>query len=258
MPHLANIFIFPIKSLDGVAVSEVEVLDSGALKGDREFVIVDGAGHYVNGKRNAAIHQLRSTFDLEARTVTLSLEGAAEPVRFHLEGDRTGLEAWFSEYFGFPVRLLQNLDVGFPDDTVSPGPTIISTATFKAVADWFPDLSVEDIRKRFRTNLEIEDTEPFWEDCLFSETTSPLPFQIGDVSFEGVNPCQRCVVVTRDALTGQAYPGFQKVFITQRKEYLPDWAPASRFNHFFRLAVNTRVLPSPTNKILKQGDSVRR
>lgn len=256
-PHLAQILIFPIKSLDGVSLPAVEVLESGALRGDREFVIVDGDGNYVNGKRHAAVHRLRSTFDLKARMVALRLEGSTETVHFHLEGDRAALEAWLSEYFGFSVRLLQNLEVGFPDDTRSPGPTVISTATLSAVADWFPGLSLEAIRRRFRTNLEIGGTEPFWEDGLFGEADTTLPFQVGEVRFEGVNPCQRCVVVTRDATSGQADPGFQKVFVTNRKEHLPVWAPTSRFNHFFRLAVNTRIPPSTTPGLLRTGNTVR-
>ncbi|MCL6433670.1 MAG: MOSC N-terminal beta barrel domain-containing protein [Leptolyngbyaceae cyanobacterium HOT.MB2.61] len=256
MPHLAQISIFPIKSLDGVRVQAATVLKSGALKGDREFVIIDTQGNFVNGKRNANVHRLRSTFDLVARTVSLRVEGTSETETFHLEGDRAALETWLSEYFGFPVQLLQNLEMGFPDDTLSPGPTVISTATLQTVADWFPGLSLEDTRRRFRTNLEIADTEPFWEDRLFDEVDSPLPFQIGAVQLEGINPCQRCVVITRDALTGQTYPGFQKIFTSRRKETLPAWTNPTRFNHFYRLAVNTVIPPSQAGKVVKTGDSV--
>ncbi|WP_421658428.1 MOSC domain-containing protein [Leptothermofonsia sp. ETS-13] len=256
MPYLAQISIFPIKSLDGVLVQAATVLQSGVLKGDREFAIIDAQGNFVNGKRNANVHRLRSAFDLVARTVSLRVEGTSETETFHLDGDRASLETWLSEYFGFPVQLLQNLELGFPDDTLSPGPTVISTATLQTVTGWFPGLSLEDTRRRFRTNLEIADTEPFWEDRLFNGVDSTQPFQIGAVQLEGVNPCQRCVVITRDALTGQAYPGFQKVFTSRRKETFPAWANSSRFNHFYRLAVNTVVSPSQANKVLKVGDPV--
>jgi uncharacterized protein YcbX len=256
LPHLAHIFIFPIKSLDGVQVDRVTVLESGALKGDREFAIVDSEGNFVNGKRNPAVHRLRSQFDLAERTVSLEVERSGESNTFSLEGDRTPLEAWFSDYFGFPVELKQNQQVGFPDDLASPGPTIISVASLKTTASWFPELTMEDTRLRFRTNLEIDGVEPFWEDRLFAEADELVPFQMGQVAFNGVNPCQRCIVPTRNALTGESYHRFQKIFGEQREKSLPDWVERSRFNHFYRLAINTRVLPSQGGKELKVGDEL--
>ncbi len=257
MPQLACIFIFPIKSLDGIATNQATVLESGALKGDREFAIVDEKGKFVNAKRNAAIHRIRSRFSLADRTVTLWLEEASETVTFHLEGDRIQLESWFSDYFGFPVKVVQDQQVGFPDDTASPGPTVISTATLKRVADWFPNLELEDMRLRFRTNLEFGNAEPFWEERLYGLEGTTTPFRIGEVAFTGVNPCQRCVVPTRDAFTGEAYPGFQKTLTAQRQETLPAWVERSRFNHFYRLAVNTRIDRFQSGKLLSIGDDVQ-
>jgi hypothetical protein len=213
------------------------------LKGDREFAIVDQAGKFVNGKRTAKVHLLRSSFDLAARTVSLGVEGSTERMVFNLEDDRSQLESWLSDYFGFSVQLLQNTETGFPDDLNAPGPTLISTATLAAVTGWFPELSLEQVRSRFRSNLEIDGVPAFWEDCLFRDADEPMPFSVGSVQFLGINPCQRCVVVTRDPQTGSAYPNFQKTFVAQRQATLPTWAATSRFNHFYRLAVNTRVVP---------------
>lgn len=256
MPELAQIVAYPIKALDGVTIAQATMLASGALKHDREFAIVDTQGKFVNGKRTAAVHGIRSSFNLSARTVALSVQGKAQVTTFHLDAERVALEAWLSGYFGFLVQLIQNTQVGFPDDTDSPGPTVISTATLQAIADWFPDLSLEEVRCRFRSNLEIAGVEPFWEDGLFSESDRTVPFQIGDVLFAGVNPCQRCVVVTRDPVTGESLPHFQKTFVTKRQETLPRWAEASRFNHYFRVAVNTRTLTSQAGKVLRVGDQV--
>ncbi len=255
MVHLAKILLYPIKSLDGVVIAKATVLTSGALKGDREFAIIDYQGQFVNGKRIPAIHQLRASFDLQNRIVSLQVKDTAEVIGFHLDGDRTPLERWLSEYFGFPVKLIQNLEMGFPDDTESPAPTIISTETIEAVAAWFP-LSVEEMRSRLRTTLEIAAAEPFWEDRLFSSPGNLVPFHVGSVQFFGVNPCQRCIVPTRDPITGQPYPDFQKTFVEQRKATFPTWATASRFNHYYRLAVNTRTHPSEDGKTIQVGDLV--
>jgi uncharacterized protein YcbX len=255
MATLGRLFLFPIKSLDGVEVTHANILPGGALEHDREFCIVDRDGKYVNGKRTAKIHQIRSRFDLQTRIVTLSVQND-HPVSFHLDHGRSGIEGWLSDYFGFPVSLRQDLHRGFPDDTASPGPTIISTATLETLTSWFPGMTVDEMRSRLRTNLELQDVPAFWEDRLYSEYEQPLPFQLGSVQIHGINPCQRCPVPTRDSITGEAYPNFQKIFVAQRKTEFPSWAPANRFNHFYRIAVNTRISASETGKSLKFGDSI--
>jgi uncharacterized protein YcbX len=253
MSQLARISIFPIKSLDGLTVSEAQILPSGALKGDREFAIVDHAGKFVNGKRNPKVHLLRSAFDLGARTVKIWEQGQTDRQIFDLDGDRHAMSDWFSDYFEQPVKLVQNLEMGFPDDTDSPGPTIISTATLTTVASWFPQLSYEQIQRRLRTNLEVDTVLPFWEDRLFTSADSSVIFRVGDVQMEGINPCQRCVVPTRNPETGEVSDHFQKIFIQQRQETLPEWVERSRFNHFYRLAINTRIPISEAGKVLAIG-----
>jgi uncharacterized protein len=257
-PYVSKIFIYPIKSLDRLQCDRVTILQSGALQYDRTFAIFDQVDNFVNGKRNSKIHSLRSQFQLETNTLSLQIQGTNDTEEFNLIRDLEALNNWLGKYFGFPVKIKQNLELGFPDDTVSPGPTIISTATLKAIASWYTDteLSVEDIRLRFRANIEISGVPAFWEDRLFAATDETVDFQIGDVQFMGVNPCQRCVVVTRNSSTGYAYPKFQKTFITKRQETLPEWTERSRFNHFFRLAVNTKLSASEAGKVIQVGDRV--
>lgn len=257
MAYLARISLYPIKSLDGVTVTEAPVLKSGALQHDREFAIFDQQGRFVNGKRNAKVHLLRSSFDLVAGTVSLQVQGTNQQQVFQLHQQTEELEAWLSDYFGFTVKFVQNSLTGFPDDTNASGPTVISTGTLEAVASWFAGISVEQIRLRIRANIEIGGVPAFWEDQLFTEAGKLVQFQVGEVLFTGVNPCQRCVVLTRDALTGEAYRSFQKEFMAKRKATLPSWVELSRFNHFFRLSVNTRVPESEAGKVLQVGDEVR-
>ncbi|MGI8503966.1 MAG: MOSC domain-containing protein [Hassallia sp.] len=254
MPKIGKIFVYPIKSLDGVAVNQATILPGGALQHDRELAIVDEKGKIVNAKRTAKIHLVRSRFDLQNRTVSLQVIGTKKQF-FQLDEERKAIESWFSDFFGFQVKLQENLFTGFPDDLNSTGPTVVTTATLTEVASWF-DESVDQIRRRFRANIEIDGTPPFWEDQLFAEKGDILPFHVGDVLFEGTYPCQRCPVPTRDAFTGEAYPNFQKIFVQKRQKTLPEWANLSQFNHFFRLTVNTQIPASEAGKILKLGDAV--
>ncbi|HEY9664106.1 MAG TPA: MOSC N-terminal beta barrel domain-containing protein [Allocoleopsis sp.] len=256
MSYLDRILIYPIKSLDPLEVTCARILPGGALAHDREFALMDDQGKVVNAKRTAKIHGVRSTYDLAARTVTLWTE-AQSPQTFHFEADRAKLKVWFSDYFGQAITLQQNLHTGFPDDLNAAGPTLVSTATLQQITGWFPDLTLEEIRRRFRTNLEIANVPPFWEDKLFADIDQPpVPFQIGTVQFWGSNPCQRCIVPTRNPMTGDPYPGFQKQFVAQRQSNLPDWAVSARFNHFYKLTLNTKVLPSEGGKTLQVGDKL--
>jgi uncharacterized protein len=97
----------------------------------------------------------------------------------------------------------------------------------------------------------------FWEDQLFAESeTSVVRFKIDHVAFEGSNPCARCPVPSRESQTGIINDGFQKRFAELRRAQLPAWAPADRFDHFYRLATNTRVPTTEHGKLLRRGDSL--
>ncbi len=203
------------------------MLAGGVLEHDREFAFFDGDGKFLNGKRTPKIHGLRSAFDLHTGDLRLAAAGTREEGRFHLPDDQEALESWLTRYFGQPVFFRRNPQGGFPDDRDAPGPTIISTATLEEVASWFPGLSVASARTRFRANLEIGGVPPFWEDRLFGGPETVVPFGIGDVTFHGVNPCQRCIVPPRDPETGEAIPDFSPVFRARREETLPPGLPAS-------------------------------
>jgi hypothetical protein len=241
MPRLARIELFPFKSLDGISVSRATVLPSGALAHDRRFALVDADGRVVNGKRTASIHNIRAWHDLERMSSRF-----AQPRHDPLDwtwGDPAGsLEAWFSAALGGPVRLVEDVVRGFPDDLEANGPTLVSTGTLAAVAGWFPGLDSESVRRRFRANLEFDAVVPFWEDRLFGPPGSSPVVRIESVPLVAVNPCQRCVVPSRDPESGAVTSGFVARFRSFRESSLPPGVHRARFDHFYRLAVNTRPL----------------
>ncbi|MFP4336596.1 MAG: MOSC domain-containing protein [Halothece sp.] len=254
--QVGKILIYPIKALDGVERDRASVVSPGTLEFDRRWAIVDEKGKYVNGKRNPKVHQLRSQFDLTQPTVSLQKQGEATTATFNLVTEIEKLNQWLSDYFEKSVFLRENPAGGFPDDTEAYGPTIISTATLETVASWFSGLSVENARSRFRANIELSGVPPFWEDQLFSTANSVVNFQVGNVEFAGVNPCQRCVVPTRNPHTAETYPQFQKVFTQNRQATLPPWSNPTRFNHYYRLSINTRILDNQIGKLITIGDQL--
>jgi uncharacterized protein len=257
VPSLSRIEIFPVKSLDGITLQEATLLPSGVLKGDRQYAILDAQGRFVNGKVNPLVHRLRTTFSEDLAAITLQIQGLEPRETFSLVGDRTPLEAWLSRYFRQPVTVQENIATGFPDDLNAAGPTVTSIATLCAVAEWFPALDLAEIRRRFRTNLEVSHTPAFWEDQLYGEPGSALPFQVGAVTLLGINPCQRCIVPTRNSLDGSGDRGFQRQFVQARKAQLPNWVNRERFNHFYKLAVNTRSSADTQSLHIRLNDAVQ-
>src|SRR5262249_39018742 len=146
--RLARIVIYPVKSLDGVAVAEALVLPSGALEHDRRWALVDVQGKSINGKRTPRIHLLRSTIDPVAQKIVLT--AGRKPGAFNIDAEGAPLEEGLSDFFGLAVQIEENAAAGFPDDTAAPGPTVISTATLADVAGWFPGLDLGESRRRFR------------------------------------------------------------------------------------------------------------
>ena len=255
-----SISLYPIKSLDPVVVESAQILSSGALEHDREFALFDEQGHWINGKRDGRIHRIRAHYDLPQLLVTWGIKDSpsSQPKTFHLVDNPRELEDWFGNYFGFRVLVKRNTQTGFPDDLEAPGPTIIGSSTLQEVGSWFGILDPVETSRRFRANVEVATESPFWEDCLFGEPGTTLTFRIGDVIVHGVNPCQRCVVPSRNPSTGAPTPDFQRRFAAKRAETLPIWSTQSRFNHYYRLAVNTRIPQSEAGKFLRAGDPVIR
>ena len=83
-----------------------------------------------------------------------------------------------------------------------------------------------------------------------------VAFTVGGVAFLGHNPCQRCVVPTRDPETGREYEGFRSTFLEKRRETMPAWSGGDWFDHDFRLMVNTSVPDAGWGETLRVGDEV--
>ena len=258
-PRLANIRLHPIKSLDPVQVKEARIGPGGGLEFDRVWALYSADGQWVNGKRTAAVHLIRAIFAPDISSVTLSVPGDSRKIptkSFVFPGDTAAASQWFSAFLEQPITVRYSPE-GFPDDSIANGPTIVSTATLQAVSELFDGMDVDETRQRFRTTLEIDGVPAFWEDHLFGEEErSAVRFRIGAVNFEGSNPCARCPVPPRNPRTGEIITSFQKRLSDFRRANLPTWTPESRFDHYYRLATNTRVAATEFGSVLRVGDAL--
>jgi uncharacterized protein YcbX len=267
-----------------VSVAEARISSSGGLALDRAWALYSVDGKWVNGKRTPLIHHIRATYSPDLRCVTLSVPTDRRKIpsrTFAFPEDHHDAAEWFSVFFEQQI-IVRYDEGGFPDDTLANGPTIVSTASLQTVAEWFSvpsadyekarhserslrseesllppvfkPLTVNDVRERFRTTLEIHGVPAFWEDQLFgADDRSSVRFTIGEVHFEGSNPCARCPVPPRDPRTGVVLEGFQKRFTQLREATLPTDSPRERFDHFYRLSTNTRVASTECGKFLSVG-----
>ena len=284
MTRIAELVAYPLKSLDGVDVERAELGPHGALRGDRSYALVEagvdpheasvgGGGGYVNGKNEPAIHRLRASYErvnpTDATPIAVTLErpdrsgddgrrrisGGERTFRLPDEGD--ALAAWVGEYLGYEVDLVREPDGGFPDDRVAPGPTVVSVGTLKMVASWFDGIAdATEARRRLRPNIVLDGCPAFWEDHLFADHGEGVRVTVGDTELIGVNPCQRCVVPSRDPDTGVELPDFRERFMKNRRETLPSWTESDRFDHDFRLMVNTVVPERSWGSVIDIDDAV--
>ena len=176
-------------------MNEARIGPNGGLELDRAWALFSADGRWVNAKRTAAVQLIRAEYAPDVTTVTLSVPGDRRKMfaaTLAFPGDIERAAEWFSAYFEQQI-IVRHSREGFPDDGLAPGPTIISTTSLQAVCDWFPGLTLEEARRRFRATLEI-DLDPsgaglaqeklpaFWEDQLFGEDErSVVRFRIGEV-----------------------------------------------------------------------------
>jgi uncharacterized protein YcbX len=260
LPTVARLAVYPIKALDPLVIEEATVVPTGSLEYDREFAIVDVDGEYVHGKRTPEAHRVRADYDFgpDRRRVRLRERGRSMGQWFDLLADRDDAEGWLSDFFDLTTELVRRADGGYPDLTEYPsGPTVISTGTLREVASWYPGMTTEEARLRFRANIEVEGVPPFWEDRLYTGTDEEIRFDVGDVTVAGVQPTPRCAVPLRNPHTGEETEGFRSTFLSRREETYPEWGDEDAFQHYFHLTVNTHVPDSEVGKTLAVGDEVR-
>ncbi len=220
--RVAEIRIYPVKGLRGHSVAQA-VVEPWGLAGDRRFMVVDGTGRFLTQRQWPRMAVIEAGFvsgglELAAagagRLVVMQPGPASETIDTTVWGDRVtardaGSEAatWLSQILGVACRLVYmpdpqtarpvDPDYAAPDDRVSFAdgfPLLVTNAA--SLADLNARSPAPVSMDRFRTNVVVEDAEPWAEDAWAS-------FRIGAVAFIGPKDCARCAVTTVDQGTGE-------------------------------------------------------
>ena len=183
--HVAALWRYPVKSLLGERLEQLEVDERGAV-GDRWYAVTDANGKFGSGKTTRRFRLMRGLFEYGART-----EGGRVVVRLpdgrELAVGDPALDAAFSERYGEPLRIL-------PEDGVSHfdfGPIhLLTTASLRWLGTRLGGDATDP--RRFRPNVLLDvEGEELVEDGWLGET-----IELGDVVVRVVARAPRCVMPT--------------------------------------------------------------
>ncbi|MGB0467047.1 MAG: MOSC domain-containing protein [Pontibacterium sp.] len=209
--NLSAIHVYPLKSTAGIELNRSFVETSG-LSFDRRFILSDTAGDFISARKYPQMLHFRTALlpdglyivAPDGDSIRVSIPEFFQNYRqvnvwgTEVNGQCCGIEfdEWFSTKLGVPCQLLYFGDQSergtprFPDKPV-------------AFADGYPlllisEASLDDLNQRagkqfdmrqFRPNIVISGCTPYAEDDWRA-------IKIGEVIFDVVKPCTRCVMTT--------------------------------------------------------------
>lgn len=227
MITISALYTYPVKSC-GALVHEAHALDARGLRYDRHWMVVTPDGLFLTARDVPRLLLVQPEITHDA--LQLHMTGQP-PLQVPLEQDPRGQRrmvevwgdrvravdagdeaaAWFSVVVGRPVRLVSIAD----DFSRIVDNDYVSQPTETAFSDGYPlllisEASLEALNERlvakgeapvpmsrFRPNVVVRGTAPFEEDMW-------RQVMLGDVPFDVVKPCKRCVITTIDPQTGEA------------------------------------------------------
>jgi uncharacterized protein len=239
LPSVSQLFIYPIKSLHGIAIQSAKITDRG-LQYDRRFLLIDKNNGFLTQRAFPKMALLQTAiegdnlfvFHKDSFKNKLELPLAPEPANEKMvvriwdddcEAQFISKRAddWFSGQLKVDCRL-----VYMPDATerkVDKKYSLNNDIT--NFSDGYPILiigqaSLDDLNSRlteplpvnrFRPNIVFTGGTPYEEDGMEH-------FIINDLDFYGVKPSARCVVTTTNQETGVAGKEPLKTLATYRSK----------------------------------------
>lgn len=220
MHTLTALYSYPIKSIQGITHQTCQVQDRG-LALDRRWMLIDQNNNFITRRTEQRMALFRT--HLRKNHIELEFEGEKTQVPLERHSNTsievriwndscmaylvdTQLDSWLSSKLGKSCRL-----VYMPDSTKRLVEKFEHTSNhITGFSDAYPFLiiseqSLEDLNsrlpnaismKRFRPNLVIKASRAFEED-------SWRTIRVGEVIFDLVKPCKRCVLTTVNPETGE-------------------------------------------------------
>ena len=217
VPTLSQIHVYPVKSTAALTQSHAWVEKQG-LAFDRRFMVASDEGAMITARKYPQMVKITTTLtmtglvlqypnktDLVLQYADFAMVDASATVwndNFNAYTTTMIANQWFSDIIGHSVQLLFcgqqsnrvrskiGHNVSFSDGYPL---LVISEASLVALNERSRD---HHTMAQFRTNLVVSNTDAFAEDGW-------KRIRIGEVEFEIVKPCARCILTTVDPLTGE-------------------------------------------------------
>jgi uncharacterized protein len=223
MLTVSELYIYPIKSLGGIALNTATLTDRG-FEHDRRWMLVDANNQFLSQREVNAMALLKVQLTEQGLLVqNSSVPGAELLIPFEPETTDTftvtvwsnhcracrvsdAADAWFSKQLGLPCKLVYMPESThrFVDSRYAHHKEITS------FSDAFPLLligqaSLDELNSRLSTPVPMNRFRP---NIVFTGGTAYLEdsmkeFAINGIAFFGVKPCSRCVITTIDQQTGE-------------------------------------------------------
>jgi len=221
MVVIEDLFIYPLKSAQGITLPRVELVPTG-FAWDRQWLVVDSSGKFLTQRthpqlarietrlttealvlRTPDLAELRVSFQHSRRTLSIQVW------RDNCSGFDEGEEAaqWLSRAVGEHARLVR-MDYSIP--RVADRKYAGSYPVPVAFSDGYPLLicnhaSLDSLNRRmpepvpmgrFRPNIVLGGLPEFAEDGIES-------LHLGEITLKLVKPCTRCVITSTDQKSGE-------------------------------------------------------
>ncbi|WP_196138699.1 MOSC domain-containing protein [Aliikangiella sp. G2MR2-5] len=219
---ITQILTYPVKSIAGIHHVSARVTPFG-LEGDRMKMLVDKNGLFISQRKYPQLALI--SIQTEGDDLVLNAPGMSEikikeaPVNrnscifVEVWGDKCrGIETspeaslWFSEYLKTEIRLV-SYDQSFLRPT---DPDYSQAGDVVSFADGFPLLlttegSLADLNSRLDTPVEMRNFRPniVVKGCHAFAEDEWKKLRVGEIIFDLVKPCSRCILTTVDPDTGK-------------------------------------------------------
>lgn len=238
--RVRTLYRYPVKSLGGAAVTELEPSGRGFVD-DRRWMLIDERGRFISQRSLPGLARFRARI---AGADTLIFESVGGEVLGEVAGARpmgegnVSVTVWDDT---FPARLVEHPEIpNIVRQLGLPGARLVymngevhrpvderyaKVGEEVSFADGYPYLitttaSLDDLsekteealdERRFRPNIIVETTVPFAEDNWRA-------LRVGNHQFRLPKPCARCIMVTHEPDTGNRNPRVLAELAAYRKE----------------------------------------
>lgn len=231
MPTLSRLYIHPVKSMRGIGLTHA-LADASGLAFDRVFMVTQPDGTFITARQFPQMVRFLPSPLTDGLHLTAP-DGSSAVIRFaDFAPDAAPTEVWGNHFTALiaPAAINQWLSGFFDREVQLRWVGSKPTRRVKrheevplSFADGFPYLltneaSLRDLQQRCPASVQMEQFRPnlvvtgaqAWEEDSWKVV------RIGDVVFDVVKPCSRCIFTTVSPERGQKHPAGEPLATLQK------------------------------------------